>query len=158
MFHLFHIFSTIMKTISIQLYRYKVSLFYQSIFVYQENLDTVFFTFIISSHWYNFLDFFSKTYILDQTKPWEYRLKTNNDVLTVPNLHSHYWCGASGQPNCAISTEYLKDTMAAHQNISRGSNHVPRFIKRQGAKLKKHASTASQNYLCNKSIHCPYLP
>ena len=80
------------------------------------------FTLIFSSHWYNFLDCFSKTYILDQTKLWECRLKTNYDIKitkrTVPNLHSHYWCGASGQQNCAICTEYLKDSMPGHQNIS----------------------------------------
>ena len=44
-----------------------------------------------------------------------------------------------------------------HLNISRRSNHVPGSIKRQDTRIRKNASTASQNYLCNKPIYCPYF-
>ena len=56
-----------------------------------------------------------------------------------------------------IFTEYLKDSMPGHQNIFQGTNHVPDASKDKAPELKKNASTASKNYLCNKSIHCAYL-
>ena len=66
------------------------------------------------------------------------------------------WCLRSTKP-CYLYN-YLKDSMRGHQNICWGSNHVPWCIKLQGARIKKSGSTVYQNYLCNKSIQCPYLP
>ena len=121
------------------------------------------FTLIFYSYWYNFLDCFSKTYIFRWNKAMGMQVEdqlwyVKTRKSTVPNLHSHYRCGASGQQNCAICTKYLKDSMPGHQNLSQVSNHVPQCIKRQGARIKKNAPIASQNNLCINSIHCPYLP
>ena len=103
-----------------------------------------------------------KTYILDQTKLWECRLMTNYDILRQQQARFQIFIAIIDvvpQINkTAICTKYLKDGMPGHQNLSRGSNDVPRCIKRQGTRIKKNASTTSQNYLCIYSVHCPYLP
>ena len=129
-----------------------MSVFYQSIFVCRENTDTVFLL------WFSLRTDIKCSIVLEkniyfrsdkamgmQVDDQLWYIKTTTS--TVPNFHSNYWYGAADQQNCAICTKYLKDSMPGHQNLSRGSNHVPWCIKRQGARIKKNASTTSQNYL-----------
>ena len=45
--------------------------------------------------------------------------------------------GGLGQQNCAICTEYLKDSMPGPQNISRGSYHVPDALNDKAPEYKR---------------------
>ena len=85
---------------------------------------------------------------------WYYKITK----CRVPNCHSHYWCGASGQENSVTCAAYLVNSIRGHKDISLGPNHISLKHHTRKRHKKKFLYNGLKNYKCNKSTQCLYFP